>query len=156
MYDATNEPREFIGEGRAEAVAMACEFFGADEEALVITELKPGEVYGLANRAVVVAVPRDRPPPPRERARGDAPGRRGRERNDAASGRDERGDASAASAASAGIAASGDGARDRGERRDASAASGPGGRRRGQRSRRSPRSERCLARSATWARSCAA
>ncbi|MBW1687694.1 MAG: hypothetical protein JRS35_21880 [Deltaproteobacteria bacterium] len=59
MYDATNEPREFIGEERAEAVAMACEFFGADEEALVIMELKPGEVYGLANRTVVVAVPRD-------------------------------------------------------------------------------------------------
>ena len=91
MYEATNEPREFIGEGRAEAVAMACEFFGADEEALLITELKPGEVYGLANRAVVVAVPRDRPPPARERTRGDAPGRRGRERNERP-GRQDRGE----------------------------------------------------------------
>lgn len=88
MYDATNEPREFIGEGRAEAVGMACEFFGAEEEALVITELKPGEVYGLANRAVVVAVPRDRRPPARERTRGDAPARRGRERNERPERRD--------------------------------------------------------------------
>jgi spoIIIJ-associated protein len=82
VYDATNEPREFIGEGRAVAVAMACDFFGADEEALVIMELKPGEVYGLANRAVVVAVPRDRRPTPGERPRGDGPGRRGRERSE--------------------------------------------------------------------------
>ena len=82
MYDATNEPREFIGKERAEAVAMACEFFGADEEALLITELKSGEVYGLAGRTVVVAVPRDRPPPQRERGRGDEPGRGGRDRNE--------------------------------------------------------------------------
>ena len=82
MYDATNEPREFIGEERVEAVAMACEFFDAAEDALEITELKPGEVYGLANRTVVVAVPRDRPPPQRERGRGDGPGRGGRERNE--------------------------------------------------------------------------
>jgi spoIIIJ-associated protein len=88
VYDVTNEPREFIGEGREEAVARACEFFGAEEEALLITELKPGEVYGLANRAVVVAVPRDRRPPPRERPRGDAPGRRGRERNERGERRD--------------------------------------------------------------------
>jgi spoIIIJ-associated protein len=82
VYDATSEPREFIGEERAEAVAMACEFFGTDEDALLITELKPGEVYGLANRAVVVAVPRDRRPPQRERPRGEASGRRGGERRD--------------------------------------------------------------------------
>jgi predicted RNA-binding protein Jag len=92
MYDARNEPREFIGEERAEAVAMACEFFDAAEEALEIMELKPGEVYGLANRAVVVAVPRDRPPPQRERGRGDGPGRGGRDRNERGGrGRSERG-----------------------------------------------------------------
>jgi spoIIIJ-associated protein len=84
VYDAMNEPREFIGDGRAEAVSMACEFFGAAEEALLITELMPGQVYGLANRAVVVAVPRDRRPPQRERA----PGRRGRERNERGERRD--------------------------------------------------------------------
>jgi spoIIIJ-associated protein len=67
---------------------MACEFFGAEEEALLITELKPGDVYGLANRAVVVAVPRDRRPPVRESGRGEAPGRRGRERGERAERRD--------------------------------------------------------------------
>jgi spoIIIJ-associated protein len=113
VYDAANEPREFIGEERAEAVATACEFFDAAEEALVIMELKPGEVYGLANRTVVVAVPRDRPPPQRERGRGDGPGRGGRDRGERG-GRDR-------------------GGRDRGER---------GGRDRSERGERSDRGER--------------
>jgi predicted RNA-binding protein Jag len=121
VYDGKNEPREFIGEERAEAVAMACEFFGADEEALVITELKPGEVYGLANRTVVVAVPRDRPPPQRERGRGDGPGRGGRDRNERG-GRDrnERGGRDRGERG-------GRGRNDRGDRRD-----------RGERPRRPP------------------
>jgi len=89
VYDATNEPHEFIGEGREEAIAQACEFFGIEEEALLITELHAGEVYGMANRSVVVAVPRDRRPPPRERPRGEAAGRRP-ERRDRGERRERR------------------------------------------------------------------
>ena len=37
MYDARNEPREFVGSSRSEAVAKACAHFGADEGALRIS-----------------------------------------------------------------------------------------------------------------------
>ena len=53
MYDANNERHEFVGDERADAVAKACEFFGVDEDKLKIAEMKPGEIHGLASRAVV-------------------------------------------------------------------------------------------------------
>ena len=67
MYEPTNEPREFLGQSRAEAVAKAQEFFGLKEDALLITELRASDVYGLAGRSVVVAVPRERAPRPARR-----------------------------------------------------------------------------------------
>jgi spoIIIJ-associated protein len=57
VYDVTNEPREFVGSDRSEAVSRACGFFRLSESELAIYELDPKEIYGLANRAVVVAVP---------------------------------------------------------------------------------------------------
>jgi spoIIIJ-associated protein len=98
VYDARNEPHEFVAEDRADAIAKACEFFGVGEQELVIAELQAGTVFGLASRVAVVAVPRDRKPPSggargegrRDRDRGDRGGRgdrdRGRDR-----GRGERG-----------------------------------------------------------------
>jgi spoIIIJ-associated protein len=84
-YDGTNEPHEFVAEGRAQAVAKACEYFGLDEGALAITELHGGDVSGLAQRTLVVAVPRDRKPPRpggerREAREGRGRGDRDRER----------------------------------------------------------------------------
>jgi predicted RNA-binding protein Jag len=60
MYDPSNEPREFVGLAREDAVAKACAFFRLSEEALAIHELDPKEVYGLASRTVIVAIPLER------------------------------------------------------------------------------------------------
>lgn len=60
MYDARNEPHEFVGQDREEAVGKACKFFGVDRDALRISELRAGEVFGLGSRSVVVASLRDR------------------------------------------------------------------------------------------------
>ena len=94
-YDARREPHEFFAEDRSEAVAKACAFFGVGEEELAITEFQPGEVHGSANRTVVVAMLRDRPPMPASE-RGERGGDRGgrRERGDRGDrgGRRERGE----------------------------------------------------------------
>ena len=111
MYDEKNEAHEFVADTREEAIAKASRFFGVDADALTCGELPPGEVYGLGGRAVVVAFPKDRPPPQRgpgreargeerERDRGDRGGRgrdrerggRGRGRDRERGGRGERGD----------------------------------------------------------------
>ena len=62
MYDAMNEPHEFVGESREDAIARACKFFGTTLEALAITEFRPGEIYGLGGRFAIVAAPRNRTP----------------------------------------------------------------------------------------------
>ena len=102
MYDTTNEPHEFFGASRAEAVAKACDFFRVSEDELAIYELDPKEVYGLSARTVIVGAPRDRKPPTRERSSGGGDegrgGRRGRdsgpsrERGGRGNGREGRGD----------------------------------------------------------------
>ena len=79
MYDSRNEPHEFVAEDREEAIAKACEFFGLSQQELAIAELQTGEVFGLANRVAVVAVPRDRKPPAGGGGRGE--GRRDRDRD---------------------------------------------------------------------------
>jgi spoIIIJ-associated protein len=79
MYDARNEPHEFVAEDRDEAIAKACEFFGLNQQELAIADLPAGEVFGLANRVAVVAVPRDRKPPAGGGGRGE--GRRDRDRD---------------------------------------------------------------------------
>jgi spoIIIJ-associated protein len=105
MYDARNEPHEFVGADRGEAVARACQFFRLEEEELAIHELDPKEVYGLGSRTVIVGVPLNRRAPAREgRGRGagsedDRETRRGREgggrdragRGNGREGRRERG-----------------------------------------------------------------
>ena len=57
MYDAMNEPHEFVGDNRADAIARACKFFATTVEALAINEFRAGEVYGLGGRCAIVAEP---------------------------------------------------------------------------------------------------
>ena len=66
MYEPRNEPHEFIGSTRSEAVAKACSFFGVEEGELRVVVLDPESVAGTAGRSVIVAVSagalRARPP----------------------------------------------------------------------------------------------
>ncbi len=91
MYDLKSEAHEFVAEGREEAIAKACEFYGVGADVLEIRVFPEGEVYGLAGRSVVVArLPgarpqarpasgrRDRGGSGREREESAQPGRRGR------------------------------------------------------------------------------
>jgi len=81
VYDPKQEPHEFVAENREAAVEKARAFFGLAADQLLVQELVSGEVYGLAGRTVVVAVPRDRKPPQRsERGDGGRDRDRGRER----------------------------------------------------------------------------
>jgi len=98
VYEAKAEPHEFVGEGREDAIAKACEFFGVQQDALEIGELPHGEVYGLGARSLIVARVRGtggRPRSDERTERRDAASeerpRRGRERSDRG-GRSERGD----------------------------------------------------------------
>ena len=84
MFDAKNEPHEFVGENKQEAVAKACQFFGAEEGDLRIKGFEAGEVYGIGGRTVIIAERADRVPSsgrsdedrrPRDRDRGDRPDR---------------------------------------------------------------------------------
>jgi spoIIIJ-associated protein len=98
VYDAKNEAREFVGFDREEMIERACQFFGIEADALSISSFKPGEVYGLATRAVIVAIPKNRRSSASQQSQGDAPRRdeggrggagRGRERD---RGRDRDGE----------------------------------------------------------------
>jgi spoIIIJ-associated protein len=104
VYEPRNEPHEFIGADRDEAIAKACDFFRLGVEALAIHEPDPKEIYGLGMRAVIVASPLDRKAPARgARERGADEGRpaggrggreaggRERERGGRGEGRGERG-----------------------------------------------------------------
>ena len=95
MYEAKQEPHEFVAESREAALEKARAFFGLPADQLLVRELVAGEVYGLAGRTVVVAMPRDRKPPQRsERDRGGRDresGREGRGGRDRERGRDGRG-----------------------------------------------------------------
>jgi spoIIIJ-associated protein len=85
VYDSKQEPHEFVAESREAALEKARAFFGLSADQLLVQELAAGEVYGLAGRTVVVAVPRDRKPPQRFEREG---GGRGREGRDGRGGRD--------------------------------------------------------------------
>ena len=96
MYNAKSEPNEFIADSPDEAVAKACDFFGADEGALKIVHVAEAKVSGMGSRSVVVAVPRDREPrrpePDRGESRGEGRqerGRRGGRRESGGGGRRE-------------------------------------------------------------------
>jgi len=59
VSNSSNEAREFVGDGRAEAISKACEHFGVDDKsALEISGFSAGTVYGLGKRTVIVAVPK--------------------------------------------------------------------------------------------------
>ena len=60
MYNPRGEPREFLGATEPEAISKACDYFRRTETELIVSPLDPEEVSGLASRAIVVAVPRDR------------------------------------------------------------------------------------------------
>jgi len=75
MYDAMNEPHEFVGADREDASARACKFFAVSVDALEINEFRPGEVYGLGGRCAIVAAPRNRAPVARGGERGERPDR---------------------------------------------------------------------------------
>ena len=60
MFDAKNEPHEFLGETMKDAIAKACQFFGAEENDLDIGGFDSGAVYGLGGRTVIVAARADR------------------------------------------------------------------------------------------------
>ena len=83
MYDPKQEPHEFVAENREAALEKARAFFGLASDQLLVSEQMGGEVYGLAGRTVVVAVPRDRKPPQRS----DRDGGRDRDRDRGREGR---------------------------------------------------------------------
>jgi len=59
MYDARQEPNEFVADSLAGARAKAAEFFGTDEADLKIVVPKDGEIYGVHGQTVITAVPKD-------------------------------------------------------------------------------------------------
>ena len=113
MYDAREEPNEFVADSLDEARAKAAKFFGRDEGDLEIVVPKEGEIYGLGGQTVIVAFPKGISPrssqssngsgrrdegreprrdSPRESGRGNRGGRGDRGgRNEARGGRGGRG-----------------------------------------------------------------
>jgi spoIIIJ-associated protein len=59
MYDARQEPNEFVANNLKEARAKAATFFGMDEGDLKIVVPKDGAVYGTGGQTVIVAVPKE-------------------------------------------------------------------------------------------------
>jgi len=101
MYNAKQEPNEFVGDDRDEAVGKACRFFGVSEDDLKIVSPPRDEVLGSGTRMVLVAVPKDAKPIAQSgssdrgdrRDRGDRErGGRGREGGDRERGGRGRGD----------------------------------------------------------------
>ena len=58
MYDARQEPNEFVADSLAEARTKAAEFFGMDEGDLKIVVPKDGEIYGVHGQTVITALPK--------------------------------------------------------------------------------------------------
>lgn len=88
MYDPKQEPHEFVAENREAALEKARAFFGLAADQLLVSEMVGGEVYGLAGRTVVVAMPRDRKPPQRSERDGGRDRDRDRDRDRGRGGRD--------------------------------------------------------------------
>lgn len=108
MYDARQEPNEFVADNLEEAKEKAAEFFGSDASDLKVVVPADGEIFGATSRTVIIAVPKDvaargpRPSegggrggddrPPRREGRGDRGPRRDRgDRGESRGGRRERG-----------------------------------------------------------------
>ena len=45
MHEGSSEPHEFVAEGREEAIAKACQYFGLDSDALKIAEFPAGDDF---------------------------------------------------------------------------------------------------------------
>lgn len=58
MYDARQEPNEFVADNLAAARAKAAAFFGTDESELKIVVPRDGEIYGVHGQTVITAVPK--------------------------------------------------------------------------------------------------
>jgi len=58
MYEARQEPNEFVADTLAEARAKAVEFFGTDASELVVVVPAVGEIFGTGGRTVIVAMPK--------------------------------------------------------------------------------------------------
>ncbi len=58
MYDARQEPNEFVADSLEEARAKASVFFGTEVSELHIVVPEIGEIFGAGGRAVIVAVPK--------------------------------------------------------------------------------------------------
>ena len=130
-YDATREPREFVGEDRESALAKATDFYGVSVEELTVKDLAPGEVHGLAARTALVAIPTAQigaAAPRRREERGDRDRDRDRDRGG-------RGDRDRGRGGRGGRDRDRDRDRDRGDRGDR------GGRGRGGRGRRQEAAE---------------
>lgn len=78
MYDARQEPNEFVADSLEEARAKAAEFFGTEASALQIVVPAVGEIFGAGGRTVIVAVPKSVSGRPARSSNGD--GGRGEER----------------------------------------------------------------------------
>ncbi len=59
MYDARQEPNEFVADSLEEARTKAAAFFGTDAAELQIVVPEVGEIFGAGGRTVIVAVPRN-------------------------------------------------------------------------------------------------
>jgi len=152
MYDARQEPNEFVADTLEDARAKAAEFFGTDESSLHIVVPAVGEIFGAAGRSVIVAVPRGvsarggrsggdggrgEERGGRREARGDRDRDRDRDRGGRGEGRGERSERGGRGERSERGEREAQGDRDRGERNDRSERSD-----RGDRSDRGERSER--------------
>lgn len=58
MYDARQEPNEFVADSLEEARSKAAEFFGAEASELQIVVPAVGEIFGAGGRTVIVALPK--------------------------------------------------------------------------------------------------
>ena len=94
MYDAREEPNEFVADSLQEARAKAAKFFGRDEGDLEIVVPKEGEIYGLGGQTVIVAFPKGISPRSPESSNGSGrrdEGREARRDSPRESGRGNRG-----------------------------------------------------------------
>ena len=92
MYDARQEPNEFVADSLEEARAKASVFFGTEVSELHVVVPEIGEIYGAGGRAVIVAIPKS--VSARGGRSGGSEGGRGEERGgrrEARGGRGERG-----------------------------------------------------------------
>lgn len=58
MYDARQEPNEFVADSLEEARAKAATFFGTSETELLVVVPEVGEIFGAGGRSVIVAFPK--------------------------------------------------------------------------------------------------